>query len=110
MSEIIQRLKRNFKIKGSRLLLAKGEREHLHVLGQFTSNLPFSRIIGWSKGECSHFLNRKYPDLNFNWQKGFWFDKVDESKLEEVESFIVSQHDLHKEYTFNDEMGKLRKG
>ena len=109
MEEIIDRLKRNFESKDSQLLLAMGREEHIHILGRFTEDIPFSRIIGWSKGECSHWINEKYPDLHFYWQKGFWYEMVEENELNDVADYINNQETIHQDITFQEEITRFRK-
>jgi REP element-mobilizing transposase RayT len=109
MVEIIGRLKRNFELKGAEMLLANGREEHVHILGKFLDYQSFSRIVGWAKGECSHWINQRYPNLEFYWQKGFWHELVSEDKLRDVEKYIHNQASVHEELTFHDEITKFRK-
>ena len=109
MPEILQRLERNFVSKDSKLLLAKGKEEHIHILGKFTTGIPFSRIIGWSKGECSHWINESHPEMEFYWQKGFWYQLVEESELVNVKEYINNQELIHQKITFQQEITKFRK-
>jgi len=110
MQEIYERLKRNFTLRGSKLLLANGWAEHIHLLGKFSMSDHLSRIVGWSKGECSYWINRKYPNLDFYWQKGFWHERVPEDKLDQLEAYIKNQATIHEQLTFSQEITKFRKG
>ncbi len=110
MKEITQRMKRNFELRDSELLFIKGGAEHIHILGRFSRSLSFSRIIGWSKGECSHWLNMQYPELKFKWQKGFWFEEVPQDRYKAVLRYIEDQDSLHQTTTFMEEIMGFRKG
>lgn len=109
MNEVIERLSRNFANRDSKLLHARGKQEHIHILGDFTEKIPFSRIIGWSKGECSHWINENHPEMEFYWQKGFWYQMVDEEELSEVKDYISNQEQIHKRITFQEEITQFRK-
>jgi REP element-mobilizing transposase RayT len=109
MSDIIERLSRNFKLRDSELLLANGNDNHIHILGKFRDYQSFSRIVGWSKGECSYWINHKYPTLEFYWQKGFWHERIPEEQLEEVKTYIQDQITIHEQLTFMEEITKFRK-
>ena len=61
------------------------------------------------KGECSHWINRMHPEMNFYWQKGFWFEMVSEHQLQEVGTYIESQDSVHRDLTFNQEITAFRK-
>jgi len=102
------RLERNLEIRNSQLIVAGGGPEHIHLLGKITSTQPLYRILGWSKGECSHWLNKNNPELNFYWQKGYWHENVDEDELDVVKNYILTQKDLHKSLSFTEEMAEMR--
>ena len=96
-------------MKESELLLAGGKEEHIHVLGKFTDEKSFSKIISWSKGECSHWINDQHPELQFYWQKGLWYQAVKADRIEEVKKYIENQDSIHKEITFSEEITRYRK-
>ena len=103
------RLERNLEIRNCELIAAGGSFEHIHILGKFTSTKPLHRILGWSKGECSHWLNKSNPELNFYWQRGYWHEIVAENELEKVKEYIKNQQNLHESLSFNEEVEMFRK-
>ena len=110
LSDIIARLSRNFRIRDAELLIANGLNEHLHILARFRDYQSFSRIVGWSKGECSHWLNHKYPNLGFYWQKGFWYEKVSQDHVSDVITYIEQQLSIHEGKTFIEEITDFKRG
>ena len=107
--ELRSRLLRNFHIKKTSVLEIVSGAEHFHVLLKLPSNNSLSEIMGWVKGESSHWFNLEH-DQKFYWQKGYYASKVSEDKINEITEYLCKHPMVHENITFGEEILKFRAG
>ena len=107
--ELRSRLLRNFHIKKTSVLEIVSGAEHFHVLLKLPSNNSLSEIMGWVKGESSHWFNLEH-DQKFHWQKGYYAGSVSEDNINEITHYLDSHSLVHQNLTFGEEILKFRAG
>ena len=107
--EIRRRLDRNFTLREAKLVCAGGGPDHIHALVELGGQHRLSRVVGWVKGESSHWFNRKF-DRSFRWQKGYAATEVSRTEEQQVRSYITSHPWLTEENHLHEEFTRIRSG
>lgn len=90
---------------GSKLILANGTANHVHLLISLGKTISISELIGDIKRDSSKWIKKK--DLQFKdfyWQEGYGAFSVSQSQAETVMKYIANQKRHHKQKDFKDEM------
>jgi putative transposase len=106
-TDIMNRLVRNFKMRDTQVLAIHCAPEHVHALIKLPSFRALSDVVGWTKGECSHWYNTNHENKLY-WQKGYWAAAVSVEEVQKAEKYIASQADIHKKISFEKEMTQFR--
>lgn len=106
-TEITERLLRNFKMRDTKVVAINSVPEHFHVLIKLPSYRSLSEVVGWTKGECSHWFNTNHESKLY-WQKGYWATAVSFEEVPKVSSYIALQTEIHKKLSFEKEMSEYR--
>jgi putative transposase len=89
----------------SKLILANGTENHVHLLISIGKTLSISELIGDIKRDSSVWIKKQ--DLQFNnfrWQEGYGAFSVGQTQVDEVLKYIGKQKEHHQEKTFENEM------
>jgi len=85
--------------------IINGTEDHLHILFLLSSNFTLKDIFQNVKGESSHWVNQSdFIKYKFAWQTGYGAFSVSESKVIDVEKYIVNQKEHHKKITYKEEI------
>ncbi len=106
-TEITERLVRNFKMRDAIVVAINSAPEHFHVLIKLPSYRSLSEVVGWTKGECSHWFNSNHENKLY-WQKGYWATVVSFEEVPNVSNYITAQTEIHKKLSFEKEMSQFR--
>lgn len=95
---------------GSKLILANGTSNHVHLLISLGKSIDISEIVGDIKRDSSTWIktqDEKFAD--FYWQKGYGAFSIGQSQVETVMNYIKNQKAHHKKQDFKDEYRALLK-
>lgn len=106
-TEITERLVRNFKMRDAIVVAINSAPEHFHVLIKLPSYRSLSEVVGWTKGECSHWFNSNHENKLY-WQKGYWATVVSFEEVPNLSNYITAQTEIHKKLSFEKEMSQFR--
>ncbi len=106
-TEITERLVRNFNMRDTKVVAINGAPEHIHTLVKLPSWRSLSEVVGWTKGECSHWFNASHENKLY-WQKGYWATAVSFEEVAKVADYIAMQSEIHKNLSFEKEMSQFR--
>lgn len=106
-TEITERLVRNFKMRDAIVVAINSAPEHFHVLIKLPSYRSLSEVVGWTKGECSHWFNSNHENKLY-WQRGYWATVVSFEEVPNVSNYITAQTEIHKKLSFEKEMSQFR--
>jgi putative transposase len=85
-----------------------GVEDHIHILSSLSKNVALSELIGRIKGSSSKRLKEKGV-RGFAWQSGYGAFSVSESNVAAVTSYIATQAEHHRKFSFQDELRQLLK-
>ncbi|HRH44378.1 MAG TPA: IS200/IS605 family transposase [Pyrinomonadaceae bacterium] len=89
----------------SKLILANGTENHVHLLISLGKTLSISELIGDIKRDSSVWIKKQDSQFsNFHWQEGYGAFSVGQTQVNEVMKYISSQKEHHKEKSFENEM------
>lgn len=94
----------------SKLILANGTTNHVHLLISLGKSIDISEIVGDIKRGSSVWIKtqgEKFAD--FYWQKGYGAFSIGQSQAEVVTNYIKNQKEHHKKRDFKDEYRALLK-
>ena len=106
-TEITERLVRNFKMRDAIVAAINSAPEHFHVLIKLPSYRSLSEVVGWTKGECSHWFNSNHENKLY-WQRGYWATVVSFEEVPNLSNYITAQTEIHKKLSFEKEMSQFR--
>ena len=80
------------------------EPEHVHALFLLGRTIALSEAIGALKKSSNDWFRARDPKFShFYWQGGYGAFSVSQSGVEEVRNYIRTQHEHHKQSSFQDE-------
>jgi putative transposase len=89
----------------SKLILANGTKNHVHLLISLGKSLSISELIGDIKRDSSVWIKKQDSQFsNFHWQEGYGAFSVGQTQVDEVMKYIANQKEHHKQKTFDNEM------
>ena len=83
--------------------------DHVHLIIELSVDIRLSKVVGWCKGECSHFVN-KQTNSRFYWQKGYQHVEFQQEKLDKHLQRRQEQSEFHKKFTLLEEIDLLKSG
>lgn len=92
--------------KGSKLIIANGTANHVHLLVSFGKNLNIPELVGDIKPDSSKWLKTK-SFHNLYWQRGYGAFSIGQSQTEAVVKYIENQKAHHQKQDFKDEYRML---
>ncbi len=89
---------------GGSALLVNGTEDHVHMLLRLPAKVSLAECVRIVKANSSRWVHEKWPDhKDFGWQIGYGAFAVSASNVAEVESYIRSQPEHHRNISFRDE-------
>jgi REP element-mobilizing transposase RayT len=88
----------------SKLILANGTENHVHLLVSLGKTICVSELIGDIKRDSSKWIKpqgREFRD--FHWQEGYGAFSVGQSQVKDVMHYIANQKTKHARTSFEDE-------
>ena len=80
----------------SKLLLANGTSDHVHLLVSLGKTISVSELIGDIKRDSSKWIKLQDQSLaDFYWQEGYGAFSVGYTQIEEVKNYIAGQKEHH---------------
>lgn len=93
-----------------RIKIINGTSDHTHLLFLLSPNYSVKDIFRLIKGSSSHYINENgFTRDRFMWQTGYGAFSVCESKVAQVEAYILNQKEHHKKIIFREEFELLLK-
>jgi putative transposase len=89
----------------SKLILANGTENHVHLLISLGKTLSISELIGDIKRDSSVWIKKQDSQLkNFHWQEGYGAFSIGQSQVSKAMKYIANQKEQHQKKTFENEM------
>ncbi|MBX7172516.1 MAG: IS200/IS605 family transposase [Pyrinomonadaceae bacterium] len=89
----------------SKLILANGTSNHVHLLISLGKTLSISELIGDIKRDSSVWIKKQDSQFsNFHWQEGYGAFSVGQTQVNDVLKYIGNQKEHHKQKSFENEM------
>ena len=87
----------------SKLLVAGGIEDHIHLLLKIHPSFAISKTIQLLKTNSSKWIKEKFRINQFEWQTGYGAFSVSQSQFKVVADNIRNQRQHHAKYDFKDE-------
>jgi len=85
-------------------VLIGGVADHVHLLFGLSRTHAIADVTRELKTNSTNWLRAQGPRYNqFHWQAGYGAFSVSASKMPDVKTYIVTQHEHHRTITFQDE-------
>jgi len=94
---------------GSKLILANGTTDHIHLLISLGRMIQISTLIGDIKRDSSSWVKQNGGSSRFYWQEGYGAFSIGQSQVGTVMSYIDAQKEHHKNQDFQSEFRSLLK-
>jgi REP element-mobilizing transposase RayT len=91
------------------VLALNGVDDHVHILVDLPAALSTAEFLTKLKANSSRWFRKRFPQVDFRWQRGYGAFSVSPSKLEDVRGYIDRQEAHHQKHSFEDEIRKLVK-
>jgi putative transposase len=89
----------------SKLILANGTTNHVHMLISLGKSLSVSELIGDIKRDSSVWIKKQDSQFSeFHWQEGYGAFSTGQSQVDKVMKYIAEQKIHHRQKTFENEM------
>ena len=89
----------------SRLLVAGGTADHVHLLISQSKNLALSMLMKDVKKDSSLWITTKGRKLrNFHWQDGYGAFSIGKSNLPALKQYLANQKEHHRKRLFQEEL------
>lgn len=93
---------------GSKLIIANGTTNHIHLLVSLGKKVDIPELIGDIKRDSSSWIKKQDAGFsNFYWQKGYGAFSIGQSQVLMVVNYIKRQKEHHKQQNFKDEFRAL---
>lgn len=95
---------------GSKLIIAGGASNHIHLLISLPKKIDVPELIGDIKRDSSNWIKKQDTGFgNFYWQKGYGAFSIGQSQVPIVVNYIRNQKEHHKKQDFKNEFRALLK-
>lgn len=89
----------------SKLILANGTENHVHLLISLGKTLSISELTGDIKRDSSVWIKTQGSNFkDFHYQEGYGAFSVGQTQVNEVMKYIANQKEHHKKKSFENEM------
>ncbi|MBI5401915.1 MAG: IS200/IS605 family transposase [Ignavibacteriae bacterium] len=87
-----------------------GDKDHIHILFNHSSNYSLRDIVKGIKGESSHWVNENnFINEKFTWQQGYSAFSISKDRAGIVKKYIENQKKHHEKVLFIDEIKRFLK-
>ena len=93
----------------SKLIIANGTMNHIHLLISLGRTMGISELIGDIKRDSSVWIKKQGDFRNFYWQEGYGAFSIGQSQVQDVVRYIQDQKEHHAEKDFKAEFRGLLK-
>jgi REP-associated tyrosine transposase len=94
----------------SRLILANGTANHVHLLISLGKKVYISELVGDIKRDSSKWVKTKDARFrDFHWQEGYGAFSIGQSQVEAVTNYIRNQKEHHRRNDFSNEFRSILK-
>lgn len=93
----------------SKLIIANGTMNHIHLLISLGRTMCISELIGDIKRDSSVWIKTQGDFRNFYWQEGYGAFSIGQSQVQDVVKYIQDQKEHHAENDFKTEFRGLLK-
>ena len=90
----------------SKLILANGTANHIHLLISLGKMIEVSKLIGNIKRGSSVWM-KDHGVQKFYWQEGYGAFSIGQSQIQAVTKYIEAQKEHHRQSDFQDEFRRL---
>lgn len=91
----------------SKLIIANGTTNHIHLLISLGKTMNVSQLIGDIKRDSSKWIKSQDNFANFYWQEGYGAFSIGQSQVPDVVKYIQDQKEHHRTKDFKDEFRGL---
>ena len=93
---------------GCNTIAVGGTRDHIHALFDLGKQANIAEVTGKIKANSSRWI-KQMPGVrpDFSWQAGYGAFGLSHSEVEPVRQYILTQEDLHRTRTVQEEMRAL---
>lgn len=92
-------------INKSKLILANGTANYVHLLISLGKVISISELVGDIKRDSSVWIKTQDSQFkSFHWQEGYGAFSVGQTQVKDVTKYITNQKEHHKEKSFENEM------
>ncbi len=89
----------------SKLILANGTANHVHLLISLGKVISISELVGDIKRSSSVWIKTQdFQFKSFHWQEGYGAFSIGQTQVEDVMKYIANQKERHKNKSFENEM------
>lgn len=88
----------------SKLLMAGGIPDHIHLLTSINKNLTIPEVVRKIKSSSTNWIRKKIRNRVFAWQNGYAAFSVSNSKIDQMQNYIKNQRSHHKNINFEEEL------
>lgn len=93
---------------GSKLIIANGTTNHIHLLVSLGKKIIIPELIGDIKRDSSSWIKKQNASFsNFYWQKGYGAFSIGQSQVTTVINYIKKQKEHHNQQDFKSEFRAL---
>ena len=81
-----------------------GMEDHVHLVAKLRPNRALSDVLRELKSNASGWMHDVFPRLSdFSWQRGYAAFTVSQSNLKQVQRYVTTQKEHHRQVSFRDE-------
>lgn len=91
--------------KNGRLIVANGERDHVHLYVSLPSTISIADLVNAYKANSTRWIRQTFQNRTlFSWQEGYAAFSVSPSQEQGVIDYINNQHEHHRKRDFREEI------
>lgn len=91
----------------SKLIIANGTLDHIHLLISLGRTMGISELIGDIKRDSSKWIKTQGDFVDFYWQEGYGAFSIGQSQVPRVVKYIAEQKEKHAAKDYKDEFRGL---
>jgi REP element-mobilizing transposase RayT len=86
-----------------------GTTDHIHILARIPTKVSVADFARAVKGNSSKWMNERFTNMRFGWQRGYGAFSVSRSAISRVVEYVRDQEQHHRHRSFLDELKMLLK-
>jgi len=92
---------------GGSIITIGGMPDHVHLLTRVPTNLTVADAVRTVKANSSKWINERFSNTKFGWQRGYGAFSVSHSDMPRVIDYIRNQYRHHRVRSFKEELELL---